>query len=322
MASSTMLHQNKAKVIEQRIETDWALYHGDSCQVIKGIPDNTLHYSIFSPPFASLYTFSDSPLDISNCKTLEDFKDHFRFLISELHRVIMPGRLVSIHCMNLTTGKGRDGFIGLKDFRGDIIRLFQEFGFIFHSEVCIWKDPVIAMQRSKSMGLLHKYVKKDSAISRQGLPDYIVTMRKHGDNPEPIKGLLNNYAGENPIALTGDEESDSIKIWSRYASPVWTDINPSDTLQYRSARDNNDERHISCLQLDVIRRCLQLWTNPGDVVLDPFNGIGSSGYVALEMGRRYIGIELKDSYYKAALNNLQNQSESRQTNLLDLMGCA
>ena len=310
----------KVKVLGQNIAPSWALYHGDSCEIIKGIPDNSLHYSIFSPPFESLYTFSSSPLDISNCKNLDQFKDHFRFLAAELHRVIMPGRLVSIHCMQLTASKNRDGFIGLKDFRGDLIRLMQEVGFIFHSEVCIWKDPVVAMQRSKAIGLLHKQTTKDSTISRQGLADYVVTLRKHGVNPEPVSGLFEEYHGLDPLPSRGSAYSDSINVWQRYASPVWLDINPSDTLQYRSARDNNDERHIAPLQLDVIRRCLQLWTNPGDVVFDPFNGIGSAGYCALEMDRRYVGIELKDSYYNAAVTNLKNISENRQGSLFDVMG--
>jgi hypothetical protein len=307
------------KVLDQKIEKDWALYHGDSCQVIKGIPDNSLHYSIFSPPFVNLYVYSASPLDMGNCRDVGQFSEHFRFLTTELHRVLMPGRLVSMHCMNMQTLKSRDGFVGLKDLRGGLIRLMEDSGFVFHSEVVIWKDPVIAMQRTKSVRLLHKQLTKDSAMSGQGLPDYVVTFRKLGENPEPVSGKLESYAGDDAPSATGDPTKDSINIWQRYASPVWMDINPSDTLQYRSARDNNDERHICPLQLSVIRRCLQLWTNPNDVVLDPFNGIGSSGYVALEMGRRYIGIELKDSYYKAAVNNLENQSASRQSSLFDLI---
>lgn len=319
---NTTTIQQATSVIAQHIDPQWALYHGDSCQVIKGIPDNSLHFAVTSPPFANLYTYSASPLDMGNCKNIDQFSDHFKFLATELHRVLMPGRLMSMHCMNMQTLKSRDGFIGLRDFRGDLIRLMESSGFVFHSEVVIWKDPVIAMQRTKSVRLLHKQVVKDSAMSGQGLPDYVVTFRKLGDNPEPVAGKFESYVGEDAPHKLNDPTKDSINIWQRYASPVWTDINPSDTLQYRSARDNNDERHIAPLQLDVIRRCLQLWTNPGDVVLDPFNGIGSSGYVALEMGRRYIGIELKDSYYKAAVNNLQNQSASRQSSLFDLMNCA
>jgi DNA methylase len=251
---------------------------------------------------------------MGNCRDDEQFNEHFKYLVAELHRALMPGRLISMHCMNLPTSKTRDGFIGLKDFRGDLIRLMQSAGFIYHSEVCIFKDPVIAMQRTKSIRLLHKQIVKDSSMSGQGLADYVVTFRKMGANPEPVAGKFEEFYGENPPAVVGDI-TDSINIWQRYASPVWMDIDPGDTLQYRSARDNNDERHIAPLQLGVIRRCLQLWTNPGDVVLDPFNGIGSSGYVALEMGRRYIGIELKDSYYAASLNNLKNLTGSKQQEL-------
>jgi hypothetical protein len=308
------METRKLKVLDQSISDQYALYHGDCCEVVKGIPDNSLHYSIFSPPFNNLYVYSASPFDMGNCKNEEQFNEHFRFLVAELHRVIMPGRLVSMHCMNIPTSKAKDGFIGIRDFRGELIRLMQDARFIYHSEVCIYKDPVVQMQRTKALGLLHKQLVKDSCMSRQGLPDYVVTFRKLGVNPEPVAGTFEEFHGENPPAVIGDIK-DSINIWQRYASPVWMDIDPGDTLQYRSARDNNDERHIAPLQLDVIRRCLQLWTNPGDVVLDPFNGISSTGYVALEMGRKYIGIELKDSYYAASLNNLKNLTGSKQQEL-------
>jgi hypothetical protein len=259
---------------------------------------------------------------MGNCKDVGQFSEHFRFLTTELHRVIMPGRLVSMHCMNLPSSKTRDGFIGIKDFRGDLIRLMEDAGFVYHSEVVIWKDPVIAMQRTKAIGLLHKQIVKDSAMSRQGIPDYVCTFRKLGENPEPVAGRFDEFVGEDAPVKTGDVTRTSIDIWQRYASPVWMDINPSDTLQYRSARDNNDERHVCPLQLDVIRRCLQLWTNPGDVVLDPFSGIGSTSYVALEMGRKAIGIELKKSYYDCSITNLTNQSASKQGSLFDVMAIA
>jgi len=282
----------------------WQAYQGECVEGVKRLADNSIHYSIFSPPFASLYTYSNSDRDMGNCKTGDEFAAHFAFLIKELHRVLMPGRLVSFHCMNLPSSKSRDGVIGLKDFRGEMIRLFEAEGFVFHSEVCIWKDPVTAMQRTKAIGLLHKQIVKDSAMSRQGIPDYLVTMRKRGDNPEPVAGKLGDFAGEDGPRVTGDDTRDSINIWQRYASPVWMDINPSDTLQFRNARDNDDERHICPLQLDVIRRGIQLWSNPGDVVLSPFMGIGSEGHVALEMGRGFVGFELKPSYYECAIKNL------------------
>lgn len=278
------------KILEQRIEEFYSMYHGDSCEVVKGIPDNSIHYTIFSPPFSSLYTYSNSDRDMGNSKSDDEFYEHFRYLVKELYRITMPGGLLSFHCMNIPLMKQRDGVIGLKDFRGELIRLFTDEGFIFHSEVCIWKNPVTEMQRTKALGLLHKQIKKDSAMSRQGIPDYVVTMRKPGENPEPIEHT---------------NESFPVDLWQKYASPVWMDIKQSNTLQKKSARAEEDERHICPLQLDVIKRCICLWTNPGDIVLDPFAGIASSNYMALRLDRRTIGIELKESYYVQAVANCE-----------------
>ncbi len=275
--------------IRQKISDNFAVYNGDSCELIKEIPNDSIHYILYSPPFSSLYTYSNSERDIGNVRTDEEFFNHFKFLTQELFRVLMPGRLMSVHCINLPTSKERDGVIGIRDFRGDLIRLFQSDGFTFHSEVVIWKDPVTAMQRTKSLGLLHKQLKKDSCRSRMGIPDYVITFRKTATNPEPV---------------IHTDESFPVDVWQRYASPVWFDINPSDTLQKESARENEDERHICPLQLEVIRRCLELWTNPSDVVLDPFLGIGSTGYEAVKNGRKYIGFELKESYYSQSELNL------------------
>lgn len=286
--------------IDSCITDKFALYNGDSCEILTEIPDDSVHYEIFSPPFASLYTYSNSERDLGNCRSDDEFFEHFEFIARELYRVLMPGRLVSIHCMNFPAMKERDGYIGIKDFRGDLIRLFQKCGFIYHSEVCIWKDPVTAMQRTKAIGLLHKQLKKDSTISRQGIPDYLVTMRKPGDNAEPV---------------THTNESFPVNIWQRYASPVWDDINPSDTLQARSCRDEKDEKHICPLQLTVIRRGINLWTNPGDVVLTPFMGIGSEAVVALEQGRKAIGIELKPSWYRQAVRNCRGVTNAEQMSL-------
>jgi len=207
--------------------------------------------------------------------------------------------------MNLPTSKQNHGYIGIRDFRGELIREFEEAGWIFHSEVCIWKDPVTAMQRTKALGLLHKQLCKDSCMSRQGIPDYLVTMRKPGENPERVEGLLDYYVGDEVTQFSTDKTRRSIEIWQRYASPVWMDINQSNTLQKESARENDDERHICPLQLDVIERALQLWSNPNDIVLSPFMGIGSEGYKSLEMDRRFVGIELKKSYYDVAVDNLR-----------------
>lgn len=279
-----------AKVINQVVKEKYALYHGDSCEVVKAIPCSSIHYSIFSPPFASLYVYSNSERDMGNSKNHSEFYEHFRFLVRDILRITIPGRLCSFHCMNLPTSKQNDGVIGIRDFRGELIRIFIEEGWIYHSEVCIWKDPVVAMQRTKALGLLHKQIKKDSCMSRQGIPDYLVTMRKPGENPERV---------------THTNETFPVKVWQQYASPVWMDINPSNTLQKKSAREEKDERHICPLQLQVIQRGIELWTNPNDIVFSPFAGIGSEGYVALENDRRFVGIELKDSYFKQAASNLE-----------------
>jgi len=281
----------------------WEIIHGDCVEVVSKIPDESVHFSVFSPPFASLYTYSDSERDMGNNKTYDEFEQHFKFLIRELHRVLKPGRNISIHCMNLPLSKQSYGEIAIRDFRGDIIRWFQDAGFVFHSEVCIWKDPVIAMQRTKALGLLWKQLRKDSTMSRQGVPDYLVTMRKPGVNPEPV---------------THTKESFPVDQWQKWASPVWDDINPSDTLQYLSARDESDERHICPLQLQVIERAICLWSNPGDTVLTPFAGIGSEVYQAVKFGRRGIGVELKKSYFDLAVRNLMILEESsKQIGLFD-----
>lgn len=283
------------------VESGCSIYNGDCVEVIKGIPDEGVGFTVFSPPFASLYTYSNSDRDMGNSKTYEEFSEHFRFLIGELYRVTQPGRLCSVHCMNLPTSKTRHGYIGIQDFRGDIIRDFQREGWIFHSEVCIWKDPVTAMQRTKALGLLHKQLVKDSCLSRQGIPDYVVTFRKPGENKNRVEGELDYFAGDKgSFQSTGRL---SIDIWQRYASPVWMDIDMSNTLQFTTARDEKDERHICPLQLDVIERCVQLWSNPGDIVLTPFMGIGSEVYVALKTGRKAVGVELKESYFRVAKKN-------------------
>lgn len=291
------------KVINQSIGKNYAFYHGDAIEVMKGIPDNSIHYNIFSPPFKSLYTYSNSERDMGNSKNSIEFYEHYQYLIKEQFRTLMPGRLLSFHCMNLPTSKTKHGYIGIEDFRGDLIKMYQDAGFIFLSEVVIWKDPIVAMQRTKAKGLLHKQIKKDSAASRQGIPDTLITMGKPGTNPEPIAGELTEYIGEDHTGI-GNKEF-SIDVWQRYASPVWFDISPSNTLQFRSARENDDERHICPLQLDVIHRAIQLWSNPGDTILDPFAGIGSSGYEALHMGRRAILIELKKTYYTVGVKNVK-----------------
>lgn len=277
--------------VNNQVVTDkYALYHGDSCEIIKGIPDNSIHYTIFSPPFSSLYTYSNSDRDMGNSHSDEEFYEHFKYLAADLYRVTMPGRLLSFHCMDIPMMKERDGVIGLKDFPSLVRQSFEDCGFIYHSKVTIWKNPVTEMQRTKAIGLLWKQIKKDSTMNRQGLPDYIITMRKPGDNPE---------------AVTHTDSTFPCDVWQQYASPVWMDINQSYTLQRESARDEKDERHIVPLQLEVIRRCIELWTNPNDIVYDPFGGIGSTPYVAMKLRRRAIASELKDSYYAQMVQNVQ-----------------
>lgn len=294
--------ERKQVVYKTKTETgkNWTLHLGDCVETMAAMEKDSIGYSVFSPPFASLYTYSASERDMGNVKNHSEFYDHFRFGIEQLFRVLMPGRLLSFHCMNLPTSKARDGVIGITDFRGELIRMFAAAGFIYHSEVCIWKDPVTAMQRTKALGLLHKQIKKDSCMSRQGIADYLVTMRKPGDNPVPVSHTNENFP---------------VQLWQQYASPVWMDINPSDTLQFRSAREHKDERHICPLQLQVIERAIHLWTREGDLVLSPFAGIGSEGYVALKMGRRFVGAELKESYFKQACANLK--SVAQQDGLFD-----
>ena len=302
-----------SKIVAQHLADQWSAYHGDTVDVAKGIPDNSVDFSLFSPPFCSLYTYSNSPRDMGNCRDDAEFFEHYKHLIREQMRAMKPGRNVSIHCMLMPTSKERDGYIGLRDFRGDIIRAYQEVGFIFHSEVVIWKDPVTAMQRTKALGLLHKQIKKDSAMSRQGIPDYVVTMQKPENCPTSVVTM--RKPGTNPDPIEHTPEEFPVDLWQKYASPVWMDIDPSDTLQYRSAREHDDERHICPLQLEVIRRLLFLWSRPGDVVWSPFMGIGSEGHEALKMKRRFVGAELKTSYYEQAVRNLTEAAAERQASL-------
>ena len=313
------------EILNQKIDDRYAVYNGDCVEVLKGITENSIHYSIFSPPFASLYTYSNSDRDMGNSASDNEFYEHFKFLISELYRVTMPGRLLSFHCMDLPMMKSRDGVIGLKDFPGELIKMFNESGFIYHSKVTIWKDPLVEATRTKALGLLHKQICKDSSMCRQGLPDYLVTMRKPGENPELIAHPegFESYIGEDepegakierpqPDAEKYEKKEKynevpiySHQVWRKYASPVWMDIRQSNTLNGKSAREEQDERHICPLQLDVIARGINLWTNENDIVLDPFAGIGSSNYVALKMGRRTIGVELKENYYNLAIDNVE-----------------
>jgi DNA modification methylase len=274
----------------------FTIHLGDCVKWTKRMADNSIDYSVFSPPFADLFVYSNNDHDMGNCRDDQEFINQLKFLIAELYRIIKPGRNVSFHCMNLPTTKMRQGFIGLRDFRGDLIRSFQDAGFIYHSEVCIWKDPVIAMQRTKALGLLHKTIRENSTMSRMGLPDYVVTMRKPGDAEQRV-----THGEDLPVSL-----------WQQYASPIWSDIDQGRTLNKLPARNENDEKHMCPLQLDVIERCIHLWTNKNDLVFSPFTGIGSEGYCAVKMGRRFIGTELKPEYWNLACENIRDAKQGQK----------
>jgi len=292
----------------------YQLICGDTCEVIRAIPDESIHCEIYSPPFSSLYTYSNSDRDLGNSKSDEQFFEHFHFITTELYRILKPGRIMAVHCMNLPTSKERDGYIGIKDFRGDLIREFQSVGFIYHAEVTIWKNPVTAMQRTKALGLLHKQIKKDSCMSRMGIPDYVVIMRKPGENKEPVTHTNETY----PVSQWQEVAS---PMWDYDFSPFWWDINQSDTLNVQAAREGRDERHICPLQLPVIERLVDLYTNPNDIVFTPFMGIASEVYQSVKMGRRGIGIELKESYFKCAVENMQMlDNEKNQMDIFDFLG--
>jgi DNA modification methylase/superfamily II DNA or RNA helicase len=324
------LHEKSVSSFDYRTDVyknkRYELHLGDNIDLIKELKDDSIGFSIFSPPFASLFTYTNSIRDMGNCRDKEDFLNHFKFLVSELHRVMMPGRSIAIHCMNLPMTITHDGVMGIHDFRGDIIRLFQDEKFIFHSEICIWKDPLVQAVRTKVLSLAHKQVCKDSSRCGTGIPDYIVVMRKQGDNPVPIerKHGFTEYIGEREFLNTNFHEDQrknklSHEIWQRYASPVWFDIRQTRVLSTDIARDEKDEKHVCPLQLDTIERCLELWSAKGDKVIDPFSGIGSTVYCAVKMGRYGIGFELKESYWKQSIKNLEHlELEENQGDLLSL----
>lgn len=301
-------------VLSQIHENNFSAYNADCVEVCASMPSNSVDFTIFSPPFSSLYTYSNSERDMGNSKNDDEFFLHFGFLVENLFRLTKPGRIVAFHCMNIPAMKERDGYIGIKDFRGDLIRCFQKHGFIYHSEHVIWKDPLIEATRTKAIGLMHKQLCKDSTICRSGLPDYLIAMRKPGENQDMVSHPdgLNKFYGENP-PTSGNL---SHERWRRYASPVWMDIRQTHTLQASTAREQDDERHICPLQLDVIERGLQLWSRKNDVVLSPFMGIGSEGYVAIKDDRRFIGIELKTAYFNVAVDNLRKaEKENKELTL-------
>lgn len=309
---------SSVKIKDSLIEKNYALYCGDCINVLPEIPDESVGFSVFSPPFVSLYSYSDDQADMGNARSYEEFFHHFGFLVKELHRVMMPGRVVAVHAMDLPTHKNDEGFIGIEDFPGDLVKAFKKEGFIFHSRVMIWKDPLIAATRTHALGLAHKQIVKDSAMCRMGIADQILAFRKDGDNPKPVENKygLTEYHGSRPIPKELSRYVDwkgeqginkrSHWIWQQYASPIWGDIQQTKVLPYKKGKEEDDERHVCPLQLQVIERCLALWSAPGDVVLSPFLGVGSEIYTAVKNGRKGIGIELKKSYYRQACRNLQS----------------
>lgn len=269
---------------------NFAIYNGDCVDVLRQLPDKSVGFSVYSPPFSSLFVYSDSEADMGNSANDDEFFAHYRYAIREMARVMKPGRLVAIHCTDLPSSKWKDGIIGLKDFPGEIIRAHQDEGFTYHSRVTIWRDPVVEMTRTKALGLLYKQLQKDSTRSRQGMADYLIVMRAPGENVEPV--------GQ-------DAKSFPVSQWQQWASPVWMDIRQTNTLNVRIAKEADDEKHLCPLQLDLIERAVLLWSNPGDVVLSPFAGVGSEGVMAIKQHRRFIGIELKEAYFRRASQYLQ-----------------
>src|SRR3990167_6858343 len=320
-----------AKVKNQIITDKYAIYNGDSCEVLPGLSSDSVGFSVFSPPFCDLYKYTDETEDMSNSSDRKQFFEHFSYLVEQLERVMMPGRVVAVHCCELPTFKQNGEEIGIWDFPGRIVRCFERFGFIYHCpRVTIWKDPLLAATRTKAIGLAHKQIVKDSAMCRAGLPDYVIAFRKPGENPKPIAHPdgLTEYCGSRVVPREFDKwrgwkggqnlNKRSQWIWQQYASPVWFDIRGTYTLPYREGRDDEDEKHICPLQLDVIERCMALWSAEGDTVLTPFMGIGSEVYVAVKNGRLGVGVELKQSYFELATKNLESLNNRQENKGFDL----
>lgn len=268
----------------------WAAYQGDCVSVASQLPDECIDFSVYSPPFGSLFVYSDSAADMGNSSSDGEFASHYAYLVREKFRLTKPGRLTAVHCSDLPLTKWRDGAVGIKDFSGDIIRIHQEAGWIFHGRRTIWKCPVVEMTRTKHVGLLYKQLRKDSSKSRGGMPDYLMTFIKPGENASPIEHQTEDFP---------------VEQWQEWASPVWMTINQTNVLNVKAARSEKDEKHLCPLQLDIIERALVLWSNPGDTVLSPFMGVGSEGYQSVKAARRFIGIELKHEYWRQAVENLK-----------------
>lgn len=335
-----------ATIIGQETGDMWTAVHGDSCEATRDIPDNSIGFTIYSPPFSHLFIYSDSERDMGNAANDAEFLEHYRILVRELYRVTKPGRLVAVHCSDLPRTKAVHGEVGLYDLPSDIRAVHEAEGWTYHSRITIWKDPVVEMQRTKALGLLHKQLLKDSSRSRVGMPDYVLVFRKtpsketagHAAARRAVAGVDEEEIGHDEYnrlyrsaydaayaaapadetvvdKVSHDRENLPVDIWQKWASPVWMDIDQTDVLNVRIARDDKDEKHLCPLQLDLIDRCIRLWSNPGDVVLSPFMGVGSEGWGALRADRKFIGIELKEAYFRQAVKNLSDAAQWRGNDL-------
>lgn len=292
------------RCLNEKHGREWSIYHGDCVDVVRQLPDASVGFSVYSPPFSGLYIYNDSSADMGNSANDEEFFEHYRYLVRELYRVMIPGRIVAVHCKDLVYYRNQRGTAGLRDFPGDLIRAHTEAGFDFHSRVTIWRCPVREMTKTKAHGLLYKQLRADSTFSRQGLPEYLVVFRKWANEGDEI----------DPVTHTKDDFP--LDQWQEFASPVWMKTRETDVLN--ASRDPADEKHICPLPLDIILRSLILWSNPGDVVLSPFTGIGSEGFQSVKNKRKFVGVELKESYWKQACKNLEHAEQSA-VSLFDMM---
>lgn len=311
-----------AEVIDQKITDQYALYNGDCMEVMTTFPDASIHLSLYSPPFAGLYQYTSSERDLSNCRSYDEFMQHYGFVVAELHRLTMPGRMTAVHCMDIPKSNSGRGD-ALMDFPGDIIRLHDRLGFEYVARYHVWKEPLGVRNRTMMKALAHQTIVEDSSKCSVASADYLLVFRKRGENPVPIEhpvGLL-SYAGERAMphellkyrGWTGKQTENRYShwIWRQYASAFWDDVRIDRVLPFRDARDDEDEKHVHPLQLDVIERAVVLWSNPGERVLTPFMGVGSEVYGAVLNDRIGIGIELKPSYYRQALKNLAAAASER-----------
>lgn len=308
------------KDIPCEIGKNFCLYNGDCVEVSEKLPDESVDFMVFSPPFANLYIYSDDIRDMGNCKGMDEFFEQYGFLSDQLYRILRTGRLMAVHCKQIVRYKGRDGVSGWTDFRGELIRHYEKHGFTYHSEVVIWTDPVLEMQKTKTQRLLYCQLQRDASHTGIGIPEYLLIFRKWDESKEDQEIPIKHYKNKSDARKNGGDESQimDLETWQRYASPVWFDIKRTDVLNVRIARDDRDEKHLCPLQLPVIERAIRLWSNPGETVFTPFMGIGSEAYMAVKMGRKAVGIELKESYFRQAVANVKSVAEETQSTLFDL----